>query len=209
MGLYAQHVFPRLMDWTLGGEVPSRERARVLREVGGEVLEIGFGTGLNLAHYPPAVTRLTIIDDAELLRARVDARVAMVPFPVERARLNAERLPFEPARFDYVVSTWTLCTIPDALAAVREIGRVLRPGGRFIFLEHGRSDDPQVARWQDRLNPLQNVMACGCNINRPMDSLIRAGGLDITALERYGLEGMPRIFGEMYRGSAVARSAPA
>ena len=205
MGLYAQYVFPRLMDWSLGGEAASRERTRVLGEVEGEVLEIGFGTGLNLAHYPPGVTHLTIIDDADVLRARVDGRIAAAPFPIERARLSAEKLPFASGRFDYVVSTWTLCTIADAVAAVREVGRVLRPGGRFVFLEHGRSDDPAVARWQDRLNPIQNVIACGCNINRSVDALIRAAGLEITALERYLLEGMPRIFGEMYRGGAVAR----
>jgi SAM-dependent methyltransferase len=207
VGLYAQHVFPRLMEWTLGAEVPARERARVLRDVRGDVLEIGFGTGLNLPHYPPAVTRLTIIDDADVLRARVDARIAAVPFPVERAQLTAERLPFATGRFDFVVSTWTLCTIPDVVAALRESRRVLRPDGRLIFLEHGRSDDPRVARWQDRLNPIQNVIACGCHLNRAIDTLVRAAGLEITELERYVLPGMPRAFAEMYRGSARASAA--
>ncbi len=206
MGFYARHVFPWLMEWSLAGEVPARERARVLAPVRGEVLEIGFGTGLNLRHYAPAVTRLTIVDDADILHARVDARIAAAPFPVERAQLSAERLPFDSARFDYVVSTWTLCTIPDAAAAIREVGRVLRPDGRFVFLEHGRSDAPRVARWQDRLNPVQRVVACGCNLNRRIDDLIASAGLEISELERFLLPGIPRPFAEMYRGTARVAS---
>ena len=209
MGFYARQVFPRLMEWSLGGDVPTRERVRVLRDVAGDVLEIGFGTGLNLPHYPRAVRRLTIVDDAALLPARVEARIALAPFPVERSQLSAERLPFDDARFDSVVSTWTLCTIPDVAAALREVARVLRPDGRLVFLEHGRSDDPGVARWQDRLNPVQNVMACGCHLNRPIDALIAASPLALVDLDRYALPGMPRLFGEMYRGTARPTSAAA
>ena len=101
-----------------------------------------------------------------------------------------------------MVSTWTLCTIPDTAAALAEVGRVLRPGGAYLFLEHGRSDDARVARWQDRLNPLQRLICCGCNINRPIAKLIGASGLAVTALERYTLVGQPRIAAEMYRGQA-------
>src|SRR6185369_8135575 len=104
----------------------------------------------NLEHYPSGVASLTIIDAAELLPARVAARIAAAPFPVTRAQLDAERLPFPDQAFDTVVSTWTLCSIPDPLAALREIRRVLRPSGTFLFLEHGRSDRPEIARWQDR-----------------------------------------------------------
>ena len=202
MGFYARQVFPRLMDWMLGGAVFARERDGALAEVGGEVLEIGFGTGLNLAHYPPTVRRLTALDNADLLPAVVARRIAAATFPVERVQLDAAGLPFPDARFDTVVSTWTLCSIPDVAAALREIRRVLRPEGAYVFLEHGRSDEPAVARWQDRLNPLQRRIGCGCNLNRPIDALVRDAGFTITRLDRYLLPG-PRAFGSMYRGRAT------
>jgi SAM-dependent methyltransferase len=153
------------------------------------------------------VTRLTALDVADLLPARTAQRLAAAPFPVERVRLTAERLPFPDRRFDCVVSTWTLCSIPDALAALRELRRVLEPGGRFVFLEHGRSDDPRVARWQDRLNPIQRRLGGGCNLNRPIDALIRDAGFAITRLDRYVIEGEPRLMASMYRGTASPRAS--
>ena len=202
MGFYASHVFPRIMDWTLRRPRMQRERQEALAEARGEVLEIGFGTGLNLRHYPPGVTRLTALDVADLLPARTAERVAAAPFPVERVRLTAERLPFPDGRFDCIVSTWTLCSIPDALAALREVRRVLRPAGRLVFLEHGRSDDPRVARWQDRLNPIQRRMGCGCNLNRPIDALIQDAGFAINRLDRFVIAGEPSLMASMYRGTA-------
>src|SRR6266550_2996965 len=163
------------MDWTLRRPRFQRERQQALAAVGGEVLEIGFGTGLNLRHYPSGVTRLTAIDVADLLPARTEQRISAAPFPVERVRLTAERLPF--------------------------------PGGRFVFLEHGRSDDPRVARWQDRFNPIQRVIGVGCNLNRPIDALVRGAGFAITRLDRYVIEGEPRIMAEMYRGMASPRAS--
>lgn len=203
MGFYQRVVFPRLMELALGSEKCSAERRRVLGAARGDVLEIGFGTGLNLRHYPATVANLTIIDPAELLPARVQERIAAARFPVTHARLDAERLPFEDARFDTIVSTWTLCSIPDAIAALREVRRVLKPSGSFLFLEHGRSDDPGVARWQDRWNPIQRFVACGCNVNRPIDRMIADAGLVVTDLARFLLPGDPRIMAEMYRGSAA------
>jgi ubiquinone/menaquinone biosynthesis C-methylase UbiE len=201
---YARAVFPRVMEWALGSEACSAERRRVLTAARRDTLEIGFGTGLNLAHYPPSVTRLTIIDPAELLPARVTDRIAAAPFPVTRVRLDAERLPFEDGRFDTVVSTWTLCSIPDPVAALHEIRRVLRPDGAFLFLEHGRSEDAAVARWQDRWNPVQRVIACGCNVNRPIDALIRGAGLTVRALDRFVMPGELQLMGSMYRGVAAS-----
>jgi ubiquinone/menaquinone biosynthesis C-methylase UbiE len=204
MGWYATTVFPRLMEWALGSETCERERRRILADARGEVLEIGFGTGLNLPHYPRSgLTSLTIIDPAELLPERVAERIATAPFPVTRVRLEAECLPFDAERFDTVVSTWTLCSIHDPVAALREIRRVLRPAGRFLFLEHGLSGRPLVARIQHLWNPMQQIIACGCNVDRPIDEIIAASGLAVTNLERFDLEGELPIFGAMYRGTAA------
>ncbi len=206
MGFYAQQIFPRVMDWAMQRPVFQEERRRVLAAASGEVLELGFGTGLNLPHYPSAprtITRIVTADPANVLPARVAARIRAAPFPVELVHQTAERLPFEDGRFDCVVSTWTLCTIPDAQAALTEVRRVLKPGGLFLFTEHGRSDDAQTAAWQDRLTPLQKVLACGCHLNRRIDRLVIEAGLTLTRLDRFVLPGVPRIGGEMYRGIAT------
>jgi SAM-dependent methyltransferase len=136
------------------------------------------------------------------------ARRARLPVPLHLEQVTAEALPFESAVFDFVVSTWTLCTIPDAVAALREVNRVLKPDGRFLFLEHGRSDDPAMAAWQDRLNPLQQVLGCGCNLNRPIDRLITQAGLQLERLDRFAMERAPRLVGEMYRGTARRSGLP-
>lgn len=204
MGFYQRTIFPRVMEWALGSETCSAERRRTLADARGEVLEIGFGTGLNLPHYPArGVTRLTIVDPAELLPARVQTRIAAAPFPVEHARLDAERLPFADARFDAVVSTWTLCSIPDPVAALREVRRVLRPEGRFLFLEHGLSNRPWVARGQHLWNPIQKVIACGCNVDRPIDAIVAASGLVTTNLTRFEIAGEIPLMAAMYRGTAT------
>jgi ubiquinone/menaquinone biosynthesis C-methylase UbiE len=130
--------------------------------------------------------------------------VTAAPMPVKIIQGSAESLPFRDRRFDCVVSTWTLCTIPDAVAALQEVRRVLKPGGRFAFLEHGRSNAPAIARWQDRLNPLQQRIGAGCNMNRAIDRLITEAGLTLDRLERFQMPGIPRLVGEMYRGIASA-----
>lgn len=203
MGLYATQIFPRLMDWVMARPAFSQLRETLLQLASGEVLEIGFGTGLNLRHYPTTITRLSIIDPATLLPAKVARRMAAAPYPIQTTHVTAENLPFPDRQFETVVSTWTLCTIPDPMLALREVGRVLKPGGRFLFLEHGRSDDRRIAVWQDRLNPIQNVMGCGCHLNRQIDRLITQSGLTITHLDRFSMQGVPRLAGEMYRGTAT------
>ncbi|GKS60240.1 methyltransferase [Nitrospira sp.] len=203
MGVYAQHIFPRVMDWAMQRPAFQAERRQVLAPSYGHVLELGFGTGLNLPYYPAAVRKVTTVDPANNLPGRVISRIRAVPFPVETVYRSAETLPFDAGRFDCVVSTWTLCTIPDPVSALREVGRVLKPGGRFVFSEHGRSDIPLVAWWQDRFNPIQNLVACGCNLNRRIDRLVAEAGLTIVTLDRFVLPGTPRLFGEMYRGQAT------
>jgi ubiquinone/menaquinone biosynthesis C-methylase UbiE len=208
MKIYADLVFPRLMDWVMSGEVFQQMRAQVLKDVHGEVLEIGFGTGLNLPHYPQHISGLSIIDPAPMLRDKVRKRIAQIPFPVHVEHITAETLPYPARQFDSVVSTWTLCTISDVEKALKEIRRVLKPTGTFLFLEHGRSDDARVAAWQDRLNPIQNIIGCVCNLNRRIDQLITKSGLHIRHLDRFTMEHVPRIAGEMYRGQAVPISGP-
>jgi ubiquinone/menaquinone biosynthesis C-methylase UbiE len=203
MGLYATQIFPRLMDWVMARPAFSQLREALLQLASGEVLEIGFGTGLNLRHYPTTITRLSIVDPATLLPAKVARRMAAAPYPIQATHVTAENLPFPDRQFETVVSTWTLCTIPDPVQALQEVARVLKPGGRFLFLEHGRSDDRTIAVWQDRLNPIQNVMGCGCHLNRQIDRLITQSGLSIAHLDRFSMQGVPRLAGEMYRGTAT------
>jgi ubiquinone/menaquinone biosynthesis C-methylase UbiE len=203
MGIYARHIFPRILEWTLGTPEAAEQRRLTLAAAQGEVLEVGFGTGLNLPFYPHTVTRLVALDAESMLQERVRERIAAARFPVEQVRLDAGgRLPFADRHFDTVVTTFTLCSIGDVRSALGEMRRVLKGGGEFLFCEHGRSDDPRVAGWQDRLNPLQNIVGCGCHMNRPIDRLIGEAGFEIVRLERFLMPHAPRVLGEMYRGAA-------
>ncbi len=202
MGWYGTYIFPRLMDRVMNGAVFQQLRHNLLRTVQGEVLEIGLGTGLNLTQYPAGVVRLQAVEPITMLPIRLAQRCASAGFPIDITWQSAETLPYPDHTFDCAVSTWTLCTIPDPVKALREIRRVVKPNGCFLFLEHGRSDDARIALWQDRLNPLQNVIGCGCNLNRRIDRLIADAGLVVRQLDRFVMEGIPRIGGEMYRGSA-------
>lgn len=205
MGLYSRHIFPRLMDWVMSGKEFQRLRAGLLTHTRGDVLEIGFGTGLNLAHYPPHISYLSVVDPAVILPRKVRERISAVSFSVQAARVTAENLPYPDRRFDTVVSTWTLCTIPNPVQALQEIARVLKPDGTLLFIEHGQSDDQAVATWQNRLNPVQNLIGCGCNLNRPIDRLLAQAGLTIVDLDRFLMQHVPRFAGEMYRGMAAPR----
>jgi len=191
------------MDWVMAGEEFRRLRTELLSHVHGEVLELGIGTGLNLPHYPKTITWLHAVDPANLLPKIVMERSAGQSFPIQIQHLTAEALPYDDYSFDFVVSTWTLCTIPDPIKALREVRRVLKADGMFLFLEHGRSEDKKVASWQDRLNPLQNIIGCGCNLNRQIDGIIAQAGLKIMTLDRFQMECVPRLGGEMFRGTAI------
>ncbi|HSL02379.1 MAG TPA: class I SAM-dependent methyltransferase [Nitrospiraceae bacterium] len=203
MGLYRHHMFPRLMDWVMAGEEFRHLRTELLAQVHGEVLELGIGTGLNLLHYPKTVSQLHAVDPANLLPKIVMERSTSQSFPIRIQHVTAESLPYDDRSFDFAVSTWTLCTIPDPVKALREVRRVLKPNGMFLFLEHGRSENEKVAAWQDRLNPIQNIIGCGCNLNRRIDQLIAQASLKIMTLDRFQMQRVPRLGGEMYRGIAT------
>jgi ubiquinone/menaquinone biosynthesis C-methylase UbiE len=195
------------MDCLMAGDEFRRLRAALLATVRGDVLELGLGTGLNLSHYPATVTALCAVDPADCVPKTVASRIAAAPFPVRLQHVTAEALPYDDRSFDFVVSTWTLCTIPDPIQALQEVGRVLKPEGTLLFLEHGRSDNEKIAHWQDRLNPVQNILGCGCNLNRQIEQLIIQAGLTLIHLDRFRMACVPRLGGEMYRGTAKSLAA--
>lgn len=204
MGFYADKVLPRCVNVVCGTAEYDRMRARVAAGLDGEVLEIGFGSGLNVPHYPSGVTRVRAVDPATVGRKLAAKRVAESPVPVEYIGLDGEDLPVEDEGVDHVLVTWTLCTIPDVDRALREVRRVLRPSGSLHFVEHGRSPDARVARWQDRLNPVQKAVAGGCHLNRPIEQLVAGADLAIDKLDNFYARG-PKPFGYMYEGVATRR----
>ena len=203
MGLYEAHVLPRVIDRTMGLATMAPVRARVAEGLHGEVVEIGFGTGHNLPHLPATITRLLAVEPNPLSVRLAADRIAAAPFEVEVVGLDGQRLPLEDASADAVLCTWALCTIPDAVAAVREMRRVLRPGGRLHFVEHGCSPHPRVRRWQDRLNGIERRVAGGCNLNRDIPALLEAGGFRVVELSTYYSEGTPKPWGWTFEGRAV------
>jgi ubiquinone/menaquinone biosynthesis C-methylase UbiE len=205
MAFYRDQVFPRVMNLLMNSRTTREIRGRVCADLEGDVVEIGFGSGHNLPFYPAAVTRIRAIDPSAVGAGLAADRIAASPIPVELSGLDGQSLPFDDQSADAVLSTWTLCSIPDAVAALREVRRVLRPGGTFHFAEHGAAPDDSVRKWQDRLNPLQQRIGAGCNLNRDIPALIEAGGLHIERLDTYYGEGEPKVAGYIYEG--VARPA--
>ncbi len=200
--MYQDQVLPRLIDVALGGRDFARIRARVTAGLSGEVLEVGFGSGLNVPHYPSAVRRVRAVDPATTGRKLASRRVAASLVPVEYVGLDGQALPVDSASIDHALVTWTLCTIPDVERALDEILRVLRPGGELHFVEHGRSPAPAVSRWQDRLTPLQRRVFGGCHLNRPIDDLLARAGFQIGCMENYYLRG-PKAMAYMFEGVAA------
>ncbi|MEM7437579.1 MAG: class I SAM-dependent methyltransferase [Myxococcota bacterium] len=193
---------PHIQDWAMASVAKLRPSA--VESASGDVLEIGFGTGLNLEHYGPEVQSLHGIDPMVTEGvAKVDARIEKATFPVKRVALRGDGvLPFDSNQFDSVVTTWTLCSIPDANAALREMLRVLKPRGRYYFIEHGRSREPRVMQLQDRINPTWRRFADGCNINRQIDEVVEAGGFELASMEEFLGKG-PKFVSTFYRGVGV------
>ena len=202
MGFYRDRVFPRVINVVMNTKETRRIRAEVCAPLSGTVLEIGFGTGLNLPHMPSAVTRLLAVDPMERGRHLAADRIAATTVPVEFVGLDGESLPVEDGSMDAVLATWTLCTIPDPSAAIAEVRRVLRPGGTFHFVEHGCSPDEKVRKWQDRVNGLNKRMAAGCNVNRDIPATIEGGGLTIRELQTFYTKGEPKTTGWTFQGVA-------
>jgi ubiquinone/menaquinone biosynthesis C-methylase UbiE len=200
---YDDRVLPHIINVVMNTEQTRAIRARVCGGLSGDVVEIGFGTGHNLPYLPPAVTRLHAVEPSGLGVKLARDRIAATTIPVDVVGLDGQRLPLPDDSADAALCTWTLCTIPDAAAAVREVRRVLRPGGRLHFVEHGAAPDAKVRRWQDRFNPIQNRIAGGCNLNRDIRSIIEAGGLHVEQLDAYYGKGEPKIFGWLSEGVAL------
>ena len=205
MGIYSKWVLPRLLEAAMHEPRIGRYRSPVLAQARGRILEIGFGTGANLPYYPAEVGRIDIVEPDAAIGERAAKHIAASGREVLTHRLSAERLPFAAGSFDTVVSTFTLCSIPDVSSALAEVRRVLRPDGCFLFLEHGLSPDPGIARWQRRLTPLQKLIGGGCHLDRPIAALIEASGLapDPATFEARYVPRLPRVVG--WFSSGVAR----
>lgn len=190
MGLYARYVLPRIVHFTCSSNPNMRQRGKLVPRARGRVLEVGIGSGLNLPFYDAErVSGVWGLDPSEELTTRAREAAREAPFDVEFVMAGSEEIPLDTASFDSVVVTYTLCTIPDAVGALREMARVLKPGGRLLFCEHGVAPDADVRRWQNRLNPIWSRLGGGCRLNRDIPDLIRQGGFAVTALESMYIPG--------------------
>lgn len=204
MGFYNRHVLPHLIDCTCSLGNVMRARSQIVPRARGRVLEIGIGSGLNLAFYDPAkVTHVFGVDPSAELQAKARRRAAQITIPVDTVPLVIEQIGAADASFDTIVVTFTLCTIPEPVPALREMRRILKPGGQLLFCEHGTAPDASVRRWQDRLTPYWKPLAGGCHLNRDIPALIEAGGFRIEVLDARYLPG-PRPMTYIYSGVAVA-----
>jgi ubiquinone/menaquinone biosynthesis C-methylase UbiE len=203
MGFYDRHILPPLLDLAMKAKPITYQRKKVVPLAEGRVLEIGMGSGLNLPFYNPAkVTHVWGLEPAAEMRKRAMKRAGDLKFPLEFLDLKAEEIPLDDKSVDTVLVTYTLCTIPHVVDALKGMRRVLKPGGRMIFCEHGRAPDASVSKWQDRITPAWKAIAGGCHVGRPIPELIREGGFEIEKMETMYLPGTPRPLGFNYWGSA-------
>lgn len=210
MGFYDRYVLPHLIGWACACSPVRRQREKIVPRATGVVLELGFGSGLNLPHYDRAkVSKLYGLEPGAGMLARARGQLRGTSIPVEILNETAEQLSLPPASVDTVVVTYTLCSIPDAVAALQGARRALKPGGRLLFCEHGAAPDPGVRRWQGRIEPVWRVIGGGCHLTRDIPGLIRAGGFEIEQLDTMYLPGAPRWSGFNYWGAARPRPGEA
>ncbi|MCT7960246.1 class I SAM-dependent methyltransferase [Laspinema sp. D1] len=202
MKFYSQIILPNLLDITMSDPRISQYREEVLSEVSGNVLEIGFGTGLNLPHYPETVQKITTADPNPGMNKLAQNRIESSNIDVEVRVISGENLPFPDESFDSVVSTWTLCSIAQVERALAEVHRVLKSSGKFFFLEHGLSEEPKIQGWQNFLTPLQKIVGDGCHLNRPIQRLVE-NQFQILQLDRFYAPKIPKTVGYFYKGVAV------
>lgn len=205
MGFYSRFILPRVVHLACSSKPTTRQRMKVVPHARGRVLEVGIGSGLNLPFYDPdKVTEVVGLDPSSELTAMADRAARDVSFDVEFVPAGAEEIPLDSSSVDTVVVTYTICSIPESEAALREMARVLRPGGKLLFCEHGKAPDAKVSRWQNRLNPIWRRFGGGCELNRDIPEVIREGGFAITEMETMYLPGWrPASFN--YWGAAEAR----
>ena len=204
MGMYGERVLPRIINLVGGMKTVEPVRRRVCEGLAGDVVEIGFGSGLNIPFYPAAVTRVDAVEPANLAWKLADKRLTATKVPVHRSGLDGQSLPFANDTYDGALSTLTLCTIPDVDAALGELRRVLKPGGTLHFVEHGLAPDEGVRRWQHRVEPLQKRLLGGCHLTRPIADLLTAAGFTITELDVFYEKSAPKFEGAYSLGIALS-----
>jgi len=202
--LYGEHVVPRLVNVLCGLKSADPLRQRVCTDLAGEVVEIGFGSGLNVPFYPSGVSSVTAVEPADVGWGLAEKRLEAAPVPVRRSGLDGQALPFADDSYDCALSTWTMCTIPDAVTALREVRRVLKTGGTLHFVEHGLAPDESVRRWQRRLEPMQKRLFGGCHLTRPVVDQLTAAGFTVTELDVFYEDGAPKAIGADSLGIAAS-----
>lgn len=202
MGIYEQRLLPRIIDKACAAGTTGPRRERACAGLHGDVVELGFGSGINVPFYPAAVTSVAAVEPSDTAWALARSRVDGAPVPVRRSGVDGQRLPLADDSFDCALSSWTLCTIPDAGAALAEVRRVLRPGGTLHFVEHGLAPDEDVRRWQHRLEPVQKRVFGGCHLTRSVPGLIEGAGFTVTELDEFYAPGWPRAVNATYLGTA-------
>jgi len=204
MGIYTEQVLPRIVNVACGMKGVEPLRRRVCEGLQGDVVEVGFGSGLNVPFYPASVSSVAAIEPADVGWKLARKRLAAANVPVQRSGLDGQSLPLTDASCDAALTTWSLCTIPDAAAALRELCRVLKPGGTLHFLEHGLAPDEAVRRWQHRLEPMQKRVFGGCHLTRPVVDMLKDAGFTIAELDVFYEKGAPKPLGADSLGIAVA-----
>ena len=203
MNFYYKYIFPKYLNFVMRGKDLEKHREDVVTKSSGQVLEIGFGSGLNLPYYPTNISKLYALDPSQELYDLAQERIEKVPFQIEYLKASAESIPLADNTLDSVISTWSLCSIPHPEIALKEVLRVLKPDGKFLFIEHGKSPRSFIYKVQNFLTPVSKQFAGGCHMNRDTEKLLLDSGFEIQKIEKFEQKSKP--LGFMYKGIAIAR----